>query len=225
MGKRDPRVDAYIASAAPYARPILEHLRELVHRGCPEAVETIKWGAPHFEHKGLLAGMAAFQEHATFGFWKGSLVTETPVEKEAMGQFGRLRALADLPPDDEILGWVRVAARLNESGIRAPTPPKHVKDPLPVPPELAAALRLRKHDRARATFEALSPSHRREYLEWIAEAKTGTTRARRLATTLEWLAEGKPRNWKYAPGNSQARGGRTAGKAATARSGPRKPRA
>ncbi|KAB2962148.1 MAG: hypothetical protein F9K18_10230 [Thermoanaerobaculia bacterium] len=205
MGKRDPRVDAYIASAAEFARPILQHLRELVHRGCPQVVETIKWGAPHFEHKGLLAGMAAFKAHATFGFWKGALVTGTEVEKEAMGQFGRLRSLADLPPDDEILGWVRVAARLNESGLRVPTPRKHPKPPIPVPADLAAALKQTKHACARVTFEAFSPSHRREYLEWITEAKNDVTRAKRIATTLEWLAEGKARNWKYASGNDQGK--------------------
>ncbi|MBP1641436.1 MAG: hypothetical protein H6Q03_105 [Acidobacteria bacterium] len=207
MGKRDPRVDAYIASAAEFARPILEHLRELVHRGCPEVAETIKWGAPHFEHKGMLAGMAAFKAHATFGFWKGSLVLTSETEHDAMGQFGRLRSRADLPPDDEILGWVRVAARLNESGIRLPTPRKHAREPIPMPAELATALARPKHARARATFESLSPSHRREYLEWIAEAKTEATRAKRIATTLEWLAEGKTHSWKYQPGRPTTEAG------------------
>jgi hypothetical protein len=205
MGQKDPRVDAYIARAAPFARPILERLRALVHRGCPEVVETIKWSAPHFEHRGILAGMAAFKEHATFGFWKGALVVGPDHERDGMGQLGKLRSLADLPPDDEVLGWVRVAARLNESGIRVPTPPKHPKEPIPVPADLAAALRQRKHARARAAFEAFRPSHRREYLEWITEAKTEATRAKRLATTLAWLAEGKARNWKYQESGSPAR--------------------
>ena len=195
MGTTDPRIDAYIAKAAPFARPILAHLRELVHRGCPEVVETIKWSAPAFDCRGPLAGMAAFKAHCAFGFWKGALVAKTGREDEAMGQLGRVASLADLPPDDVFVAHVRKAAELNERGIKAPAPPKRAKKEIPMPPELAAALK--KNARARAMFEGFSPSHRREYLEWIDEAKRAETRARRVATAVEWMAEGKPHNWKY----------------------------
>jgi uncharacterized protein YdeI (YjbR/CyaY-like superfamily) len=195
MPTRDPRIDAYIAKAAPFARPILERLRELVHRGCPEVVETLKWSAPAFEHHGPLAQMAAFKAHCTFGFWKGELVTETAKAGEAMGQFGRIATLADLPPDRVVVAYARKAAELNERGVKVERPKKHPKPAIPVPADLAAALRA--NAKARATFEAFSPGHRREYLEWIVEAKGADTRARRLATAVEWMAEGKARNWKY----------------------------
>ncbi|GMU65067.1 MAG: hypothetical protein AMXMBFR36_13410 [Acidobacteriota bacterium] len=195
MPTRDPRIDAYIAKAAPFARPILEHLRKLVHEGCPEVVETIKWSAPAFDFEGSLANMAAFKAHATFGFWKGSLVFESDKEKEAMGQFGRIASLDDLPSDRTVIALVKKAAKLNASGAKVSRPLKHPKPALATPPDLAAALK--KNAKARATFEGFPPSHKREYVEWIVEAKTDATRAKRLATTLEWLAEGKSRNWKY----------------------------
>jgi uncharacterized protein YdeI (YjbR/CyaY-like superfamily) len=195
MGTRDPRIDAYIEQSPAFARPVLRHLRELVHRGCPDCVETIKWGSPHFDHHGILAGMAAFQQHVAFGFWKGALVFETGKEKDAMGQFGRIASLADLPPDELLVGYVRVAAKLNETGVKARPAPKHPKPPLRVPPDLKAALA--RNAKARKTFEGFPPSHRREYLDWITEAKRPETRAKRLAQTVEWLAEGKARNWRY----------------------------
>ena len=197
MPTLDPRIDAYIAKAAPFARPILEHLRKLVHEGCPEVVETIKWSAPAFDFEGALANMAAFKAHVAFGFWKGSLVFESDKEKEAMGQFGRIASLEDLPADRTVVALVKKAAKLNASGAKVPRPRKHPTPALAPPPDLAAALK--KNAKARATFEAFPPSHRREYVEWIVEAKTDATRAKRLATTLEWLAEGKSRHWKYQP--------------------------
>jgi uncharacterized protein YdeI (YjbR/CyaY-like superfamily) len=212
---KDPRVDAYIAKAAPYARPILEKLRELVHRGCPEVVETIKWGMPAFEYKGPLGSMAAFKAHAVFGFWKGSLVLAGASEKEAMGQFGRLTKLSDLPDEEKLVAWVKKAAELNASGVKVARPLKHPKRPIPVPPDLKAALA--KNAKARKTFEAFSPSHRREYLEWITEAKTDDTRARRLSTTLSQLAKGKSLHWKY-----QAKpAAKPAAKAKSARKAPK----
>jgi len=200
MPTLDPRIDAYIAKAAPFARPILEHLRAVVHHGCPDAVETIKWGMPFFDHHGPLAMMAAFKEHCAFGFWKaGDLVAGR--SDEAMGQFGRIGSLRDLPAKRTLVGYVRAAAKRNEESPKKPArkaaAKKRSKKGLPIPGELAAALRLKKHAKAKATFEGLSPSHRREYIEWIVEAKLEATRVKRLATTLEWLAEGKPRNWKY----------------------------
>lgn len=197
MVTKDPRIDAYIAKSPEFARPILLKLRGLVHRGCPEVVETMKWGAPAFEHHGILAGMAAFKAHCVFGFWKSSLVTATAADRAAMGQFGRLLSLSDLPADRTIVGWVAKAANLNERGARVVRPRKHPKPALPLPEELVAAFRTRKHVRARVFFESLSPSGRREYLEWITGAKRAETRARRVATTLAQLAESKPHNWKY----------------------------
>lgn len=192
---RDPRIDAYIAKSAQFAKPILRHLRELVHRGFPEIEETIKWGMPHFDHHGIVCGMSAFKEHCAFGFWKGSLVVGSTREKDAMGQFGKIRSLADLPPDAAIVGWVRLAAELNARGDKVERPVKHPKKPIPMPADLKTGLA--KNAKARKTFDSFPPSGQREYLEWITEAKSPDTRARRLATTLEWLAEGKPRHWKY----------------------------
>lgn len=197
MGTRDPRVDAYIRKRAAFARSILEHLRELVHRACPEVVETIKWSMPAFEHHGPLANMAGFKAHCTFGFWKGRLVFESGKEGQAMGQLGRITSPDDLPADRQLVAWVRKAAKLNESGVKQPTPRKRAKPKIALPDELADAFGKRKNAAAKRFFDGLSPSHRREYLEWIVEARRPETRARRVATTLEWLAEGKRRNWKY----------------------------
>lgn len=197
MSRTDPRIDAYVARSAEFARPILRHLRDLVHRGCPEVEETIKWGFPHFVRSGILCSMAAFKAHCAFGFWRGDEVVSTPQARAAMGQFGRLTRLADLPADRTILALVRRAVELDAAGAARPRPLKHPRPTIPMPDDLAAALARRGQARARATWEKLPPSQRREYLEWIVEAKTPPTRAKRLATTLEWLAEGKSRNWKY----------------------------
>lgn len=197
MGSRDPRVDAYIAEAAPFARPILEHLRELVHRGAPEIVETIKWGMPFFTLQRNICHMAAFKAHCAFGFWTSRVAGATGKEGEAMGQFGRIASLDDLPADRKILALVREAVAIDAKGEKSPARPRKTKPEAEVPEVLAKALRSKKHATAKKTFDAFPPSHRREYVEWIAEAKTEETRAKRLATTLEWLAEGKPRNWKY----------------------------
>lgn len=200
MSARDPRVDAYIAKSAAFAQPILSRLRDLVHEACPEVEETLKWGAPSFMHAGgILCFMAAFKQHASFGFWKHALVLGEDVPREGMGSLGKLTRLDDLPPKKQLLAWIRKAALLNAQGARTPAVRKAGRpNPQPdVPPELAAALAMRKHARARAVFEAFPPGHRREYIEWIAEAKREETRARRLAQALEWMSEGKPRNWKY----------------------------
>ena len=199
MGARDPRVDAYVADAADFARPILEHLRAIVHEACPAASESIKWGFPHFEHRGILCSMAAFKEHCAFGFWKGSLVLGAAGSGEqAMGQFGRIRSLADLPPDETLRGYVAEAARLNEAGVRPPTRARK-RAPGTTPVVIPDALRraLDAHPAAEAAFARLSPSQRREYAEWVAEAKTDATRDRRVAQAVAWIAEGKARNWKY----------------------------
>ncbi len=195
----DPRVDAYIARSATFARPILRQLRALVHAACPAAQETIKWGMPAFMHHGILCGMAAFQAHSTFGFWRRGMTDvigrDGAKAKQAMGSLGRITSLKDLPSDRAMLGYIRQAARLNEAG--GPARPKRKPKPaLPVPADLAAALR--KNAKAAKTFADFSPSPRREYIEWITEAKRPETRAKRVATTVQWLATGRKRNWKYA---------------------------
>ena len=199
MSTRDPRVDAYIAKSADFAKPILSHLREVVHSACPDVEETLKWGAPHFVYKGMLGGMASFKQHCAFGFWKGSLVIgeDATAASQAMGSFGRITRVADLPPKSTLAGYVKKASKLNEDGTPRPKTkvPKPPKKEIPVPADFATALR--KNKKARTTFEAFSPSHRREYLEWITDAKQNETRQRRMATTIEWLSEGKPLNWKY----------------------------
>lgn len=198
---RDPRIDAFIGQAAPFAQPILRHLRELVHRACPDVEETLKWSMPAFVHRGgILCIMAAFKAHCTFGFWHREMIKvvggDGAKSKSAMGLFGRITSLDDLPSDAKLLGYLKAAARLNESGTpaRAATSRKP-KPPPTIPPDLKSALK--KNAKAAAAFEAFSPSHRREYIEWITEAKREETRQKRVATTLEWLTEGKSRNWKY----------------------------
>ncbi|HSL24145.1 MAG TPA: YdeI/OmpD-associated family protein [Vicinamibacterales bacterium] len=197
MGKRDERIDAYIDNAQPFAKPILRHLREIVHRGCPEVEETMKWSFPHFTHKGILCSMASFKQHCVFGFWKAALLTEKGVKgAEAMGQYGRITSVADLPPDAQLVRAVKEAAALNEQGVRTPARRKPERArPARTPTDLLAALRRNRH--ALATFQAFSSSHRREYIEWIVEAKGEDTRKRRVASAVEWMAAGKPRNWKY----------------------------
>jgi uncharacterized protein YdeI (YjbR/CyaY-like superfamily) len=197
MSSRDPRVDAYIAKAAPFARPILDHLRDCVHAACPAAQETLKWRSPHFTYNDrLLCGMAAFKQHVAFGFWLGDLVAGTGRDEEAMGQFGRIARLDDLPSRRALGTLVKKAMGLTDAGVtRAPMRRGAPRPTAQAPDDLVAALA--KHRKARETFERFSNSQRRDYIEWISEAKREATRAQRLATTLEWLAEGKSRNWKY----------------------------
>jgi len=198
MGSRDARVDAYIAKSAAFAQPILTHLRDIVHAACPDVEETMKWSFPNFIYKGMLCSMASFKEHCAFGFWKGSLIVGNSggEAEEGMGQFGRITKLSDLPSKNVLTGYIKEAMKLNEAGVKKPAPPKP-KTPreLVVPDDLAEALQ--ENAVARATFAKFSPSHKREYVEWITEAKTEATRTKRLRTAIEWMAEGKARNWKY----------------------------
>jgi uncharacterized protein YdeI (YjbR/CyaY-like superfamily) len=198
MGTRDERIDAYIARSAEFARPILKHLREVVHGACPEVEETMKWSFPNFMYKGILCSMASFKEHCAFGFWKGSLILnkEGDYTKDGMGHLGRLTKLSDLPSKKVLTGYIKEAMKLNDTGVKSPTrsKPKAPKEVV-VPQDLTSGLS--KNKKALATFEKFSPSHKREYIEWITEAKTEATRTRRLETAIEWMAEGKPRNWKY----------------------------
>jgi uncharacterized protein YdeI (YjbR/CyaY-like superfamily) len=194
MGKKDPRVDAYIARSADFARPILTRLRKLVHEGCPEVVEDIKWGMPHFMYDGMFCGMASFKSHCAFGFWNRAL--KIGGSRNAMGQFGRIASISDLPKDEVLLGYVRQAKALADAGTKV-GPLRRDKKALSVPKDLLTALK--KKPKALAHFDKFSPSAKRDYSEWLIEAKTDTTRAKRLATAVEWIGEGKPRNWKYMP--------------------------
>ena len=199
MATKDPRIDAYIAKSADFAKPILKHLRKVVHAGCPQVQETLKWSMPHFDHKGVMCGMAAFKEHCAFGFWKADLILDRDkqTDQKGMGSFGCIKSLSELPNEKTLIGYVKKAAALNEAGVKAPRTPPKKRKPIAVPDYFAAALK--KNAKARQTFDNFTPSHRREYLEWVTEAKREETRKERLAKSIEWLAEGKPRNWKYMP--------------------------
>ena len=194
---RDPRIDAYIERAAPFAQPILRHVRDLVHAACPGVAESIKWGMPSFSHAGgILCGMAAFKQHASFGFWKHALVVGEGEPHDGMGSFGKLTSVDDLPSKRTLLMQIRKAMKLNEDGVKAPARRKSAPKPPPeAPADLVAALN--KNKAAQATYDAFPPGCKREYVEWIVEAKREETRAKRLAQAVEWMAEGKRRNWKY----------------------------
>ncbi len=192
----DPRIDSYIARRADFARPILAELRKRMHAACPLLEETIKWSHPFFVYRGqLLANMAAFKAHASFGFWARNALA-TGREGEAMGQFGRLTSVADLPPPAAFAGLVHDAMALIDGGKgKASRPARAPKPAAAVPPALAEALA--RDAAAAAAFNAFSPSCRREYCDWIDEAKRDETRNKRVAETIGWLREGKKRNWKY----------------------------
>jgi uncharacterized protein YdeI (YjbR/CyaY-like superfamily) len=193
----DPRIDAYIEKSADFAKPVLTHIRKLVHTACPEIQETLKWSMPSFEYKGILCFFASFKEHCSFGFWKQALMETDafPKNKTAMGSFGRITSVKDLPSDKVMIGLIHQAIELNEKGIKIPKKAAVKKEDIVVPKDLTAALS--KNKSAKATFDKFSPSHKREYVGWIEEAKTEATRNKRLATTVEWLSEGKSKNWKY----------------------------
>jgi uncharacterized protein YdeI (YjbR/CyaY-like superfamily) len=198
MSTRDPRVDAYIEKAAPFARPILIELRERMHAACPDLVETIKWRMPTFEHGGILAGMAAFKQHCSFGFWQDQQLRELPGLAEILEAAGRTTTVDDLPSRSAFTKVVRQAVALRAATAEAPKPkakPKPAKPPIAMHPEFARALAASK--RVKAAFAAFPPGAQREYLEWIADAKQDATRARRIDQAVEWIADGKRRNWKY----------------------------
>ena len=200
MARHSPEVDAYIARSAGFAQPILSRIREAFHAGCPTLEERLKWGVPSFEHKGLLGGMAAFKKHVAFGFWKSRLMKgfseRFAAAPRASFMAGRVESLVDLPPRRVLVAFVKEAVRLNEAGVKEPRPSRPVRPArISVPRDLTLALAA--NARARDTFDAFPPSARRDYVEWISEAKAEATRSRRLETTVLWLAEGKRRNWKY----------------------------
>ena len=201
MPNRSPQVDAYIAKAAPFAQPILEKIRDAFHAAHPEIEEVMKWSVPHFQYKGVIGSMAAFKNHVSWGFWKAQLMSDPKGILNAMGDktsmgAAKVTSEKDLPPKKVMVEYVREAIRLNEEGVKIERAPStRSASPVEVPDDLAVALK--KDKKAKATFDAFSPSHQREYIEWLTEAKQDATRQKRLAIAIEWMAEGKSRNWKY----------------------------
>jgi len=200
MGKHDPRIDAYIENSAEFARPILEHLRAVVHEACPDVEETMKWSFPHFMYHGMLCGMASFKRHCTFGFWKAKQMSGLSGNPDtAMGDFGCIKHVKDLPTKAALKRLVKQAMAINDNPVPTSVAPKPKRTPRPelVPPE-AFLKALAKNKKAKTTFDNFSPSHRREYVEWILEAKREETVTKRIEASIEMLSEGKSRNWKYA---------------------------
>jgi uncharacterized protein YdeI (YjbR/CyaY-like superfamily) len=201
MSERDSRVDAYIEKAAPFAKPVLLKLRKLIFQACPDVKETIKWSFPNYEvHGSVVCSMASFKEHCAFGFWKASLLSDPKgilqvKNRNAMGHLDRIGSVKDLPADRILIAYLKEAALLNKNKIKVVRPKATPKKEQPVPKILADALK--KNKKASAFFKEFSPSARREYIEWITEAKTEETLNKRLATTIEWLEQGKSRHWKY----------------------------
>jgi len=203
MGTKDPRVDSYIARSAGFAKPILTHLRTLIHDNCPSVEETMKWSFPHFTYKSpadrsprILCSMASFKQHCAFGFWYSDNKTANQQAAPAMGQYGRITSLADLPKDKALVRQIKEAIKIHDGGVkpRSATKPAE-KKALEIPDYLTAALK--KSKKALATFEQFNYSSKKDYVEWITEAKTEETRKNRLETAIEWMSEGKVRNWKY----------------------------
>jgi len=192
MPKTDPRVDLYIDKAADFARPILVEIRARVHAACPDCEETMKWSSPSFQYKGMLCGMEAFKAHCMFGFWKAELVVGG---SNPHARYRYLKSVADLPGKKEMAALIRKAMALNDQGVVVTRAPREKKAAARVPAELVAALQ--KSKKAQNAFEEFSPSHKREYVEWITEAKREETRQQRIQTAVKWIAEGKSRNWKY----------------------------
>lgn len=201
MSIKDPRIDLYISKSADFAKPVLNHIRELVHKTCPNVKETIKWGFPHFVYKEeILCSMAAFKEHCAFGFWKASLMKdhslmENAKSESAMGHYGKIKSPKDLPPDKKIISHIKEAMKLNELGIKPKKKINTISKDLKIPNEFLSLLL--KNRRAKTFFDNFPPSHKREYIQWITEAKREETKMKRIKQAVEWIAEGKHRNWKY----------------------------
>lgn len=202
MGKKIKEIDAYIAKAADFAKPILNHIRDLVHTACPNVEEKIKWSFPHFDYKNeMLCSMAAFKQHCAFGFWKASLMKDATLienarSESAMGHLGRITSLKDLPSDKKMIAYIKEAMALNDKGIKLPPKPKSAANKeIEVPDYFIKALK--KNKKAQQIFDAFSYSHKKEYMQWITEAKTDATRDKRMAAAIEMISEGKGRNWKY----------------------------
>jgi len=202
MFEKSKAIDAYIEKSADFAKPILNHIRELVHKTCPEAEEKMKWSFPHFDYKGeMMCSMAAFKQHAVLNFWKAALMKdpvliENARSETAMGHLGRITSLKDLPADKKLAAWIKEAMLLNDKGIKLPARKiPEVKKEIIVPEFFMKAIK--KNKKAWQNFESFAYSHRKEYIQWITEAKTEPTRLKRLTTAIEWIEAGKGRNWKY----------------------------
>ena len=202
MGKKEKFIDAYIAKSAAFAQPVLNHIRHLVHTTCPKVEEKMKWSFPHFDYKGeMMCSMAAFKQHAVFGFWKAALMKDASLlqkarSEESMGHFGKITSVKDLPPDKKLIAYLNEAMKLNELGIKLPSKSKSTeKKEITVPDYFATALS--KNKKAEQIFEAFSNSHKREYVEWITEAKSEETKVKRMASAIETMTDGKSLNWKY----------------------------
>jgi hypothetical protein len=186
MPSKNPRIDAYIEKAAPFAQPVLKHLRKLIHKTCPEVEETIKWGMPSFEYKGLMCGFASFKEHCTFGFWKAGIMKDAAVllgkeSKSAMGHLGRVTSMKDLPSDKILIDWIREAMKLNDDGVKVPKLlTRRDQKVITTPPWFIIAVK--KNKKAWATFDNASPSFKREYVQWVTEAKTEETKGQTTKT-------------------------------------------
>jgi uncharacterized protein YdeI (YjbR/CyaY-like superfamily) len=201
MGQHDERIDAYIAKSADFAKPILIHIREVVHKASPLINETVKWGMPFFDYKGPICMMAAFKQHCGFGFWKASRLNDPDKllqgsdAEAAAGSFGRIASLNDLPSDEALIGFIHQMIAMNESGVKEPKKPSTPKAEFPMPADFDKLL---KADLVTmGNYEKFSPSCKRKYLEWFADAKSDATREKRMQQALEWIGEGKTRNWKY----------------------------
>ena len=198
MPAYDPKFDDYIAKAQPFARPILKHLRKVVHAAVPDVEENWKWSNPAFDYRGVFCSMTAFKQHCAFGFWKHQLLIDRGLidpDDTVLGHRGKITSIDDLPAEKELIRVLKAAAELNDKGIKIERPKAVPKPPVKVPAYLRKALQGNK--KAAAAFAAFSPSHKREYVEWLTDAKSDDTRNRRLAQAVEWMAQGKPRNWKY----------------------------
>jgi uncharacterized protein YdeI (YjbR/CyaY-like superfamily) len=202
MGKFIKEIDNYIDKSAAFAQPILMHLRELVHEVCPDVEEKIKWGFPHFDYKGeMMCSMAAFKQHAVMGFWKASIMKDKSLgnmakSEQAMGHLGKITSLKDLPSDKKLTSYIKEAMQLNELGIKLPARPKSTEKKVLVVPDYFLKA-MAKNKKAKQVFDNFAYSHKKEYVEWITDAKTEATRDKRMKTAIEWMAEGKGRNWQY----------------------------
>ena len=202
MAQHDQRIDAYMNRAADFAKPILNHLRQVVHQACPHVQETMKWSFPHFDYnENIMCSMAAFKQHCTFGFWLAALMQDSHKilnagsEKTAMGHFGAIKNIADLPSDKILVAYIKEAMMLIEKGVKQPKKEKPATTGFTVPSYFLAELK--KNKQASVHFEKFSSSQKKEYVQWLEEAKTEATRGKRMTTAVEWVAEGKIRNWKY----------------------------
>lgn len=190
MPTKDPRVNAYIAGANDFAKPILTKIRSAVHKAHPRVTETIKWGVPAYvDDRGILCMTPAFKRHCAWVFWTG----RKPSTVDAK-MLRRITSPSDLPSQRHMVAAVKEAASADKTTAKKAAAKKSPR-PIRVPAYFTAALK--RNPKALAAFSAFPPSHKREYVEWIDSAKTDATRQRRIATALEWMASGRSRNWKY----------------------------